>query len=75
MHYLLTKHALIVHKVVNVYMAKAPGDVTNWDGSGSVWFKVHQITAVTNGGASITWPSTGMVSLPLRLTFLSTYVR
>ncbi|KAF5384183.1 hypothetical protein D9615_003149 [Tricholomella constricta] len=25
--------------VVNVYMAKAPGDVSTWDGSGNVWFK------------------------------------
>ncbi|KAI0717819.1 glycoside hydrolase [Cerioporus squamosus] len=28
--------------VVNVYMAKAPGDVSSWDGSGNVWFKVYQ---------------------------------
>jgi len=46
--------------VVNVYMAKAPSDVTNWDGSGAVWFKVYQITAVTDGGTSISWPSTTM---------------
>ena len=26
--------------VVNVYMAKAPGDVTTFTGSGNVWFKV-----------------------------------
>ncbi|KAF5349474.1 hypothetical protein D9756_008931 [Leucocoprinus leucothites] len=38
--------------VVNVYMAKAPGDVSTWDGSGSVWFKVHEITPVTDGGLS-----------------------
>ncbi|KAJ3557992.1 hypothetical protein NP233_g11599 [Leucocoprinus birnbaumii] len=46
--------------VVNVYMAKAPGDVTAWDGSGSVWFKVFQISAVTNGGSSISWPATAL---------------
>jgi hypothetical protein len=27
-------------QVVNIYMAKAPGNVANWDGSGAVWFKV-----------------------------------
>lgn len=48
-------------KVVNVYMAKAPGDVTSWDGSGAVWFKVHEISAVTNGGTSISWPSTSNI--------------
>ncbi|KXN92164.1 putative endo-beta-1,4-glucanase D, partial [Leucoagaricus sp. SymC.cos] len=50
--------------VVNVYMAKAPGDVSTWDGSGSVWFKAHfiayLITAVTNGGSSISWPATAL---------------
>ncbi|KDQ52696.1 glycoside hydrolase family 61 protein [Jaapia argillacea MUCL 33604] len=45
--------------VVNVYMAKAPGNVSAWDGSGTVWFKVYQITAVTNGGTSITFPAEG----------------
>jgi hypothetical protein len=31
-----------MNQVVNVYMAKAPTgtDVSNWDGSGNVWFKV-----------------------------------
>lgn len=28
--------------VINVYMAKAPGNVTTWDGSGTVWFKVRR---------------------------------
>ncbi|KAH6907002.1 glycoside hydrolase [Coprinopsis sp. MPI-PUGE-AT-0042] len=29
----------------NIYMARAPSgvDVANWDGSGQVWFKVHEI--------------------------------
>ncbi|KAF8190510.1 glycosyl hydrolase family 61-domain-containing protein [Pholiota molesta] len=64
--------------VINVYMAKAPSgtDVSTWDGSGSVWFKVtylpyllstpltnvlvvqvYQISAVTDGGTSITFPA------------------
>ncbi|KAJ7192397.1 glycoside hydrolase [Mycena pura] len=46
--------------VVNVYMAKAPSgtDVAEWDGSGEVWFKIFEVTAVTNGGTSITFPAT-----------------
>ncbi|TFK23800.1 glycoside hydrolase family 61 protein, partial [Coprinopsis marcescibilis] len=53
--------------VTNVYMAKAPRNVTTWDGSGQVWFKashsdacpplVHEITANTNGGTQLTFPS------------------
>ena len=46
--------------VVNVYMAKAPSDVNGWAGDGAVWFKVYQISAVTNGGQSITFPAEGM---------------
>ncbi|KAJ6531698.1 glycosyl hydrolase family 61-domain-containing protein [Mycena sp. CBHHK59/15] len=45
--------------VVNVYMAKAPTgtDVASWDGSGNVWFKIHEVSAVTDGGTSITFPA------------------
>ncbi|CAA7267186.1 unnamed protein product [Cyclocybe aegerita] len=43
--------------VANVYMAKAPGSVNGWDGSGQVWFKVAQVSAVTNGGSSISFPT------------------
>ncbi|KAJ7624822.1 glycosyl hydrolase family 61-domain-containing protein [Roridomyces roridus] len=48
--------------VLNVYMAKAPSgtDVASWDGSGTVWFKVYQISAVTDGGSTITFPTTGL---------------
>lgn len=38
-------------------MAKAPGNAANFDGSGSVWFKVHEISAVTDGGKTISFPS------------------
>ena len=38
-------------------MAKAPGDVDGWAGDGDVWFKVYEISAVTNGGESITFPA------------------
>ncbi|KAK7007673.1 glycoside hydrolase [Favolaschia claudopus] len=55
--------------VLNVYMAKAPDgtDVADWDGSGNVWFKVYQISAVTDGGSTITFPATGMpeVTFPI----------
>jgi len=38
-------------------MAKAPGSVANWDGSGAVWFKVWEEPPITNGGSSISFPS------------------
>ncbi|KAJ6503881.1 glycosyl hydrolase family 61-domain-containing protein [Mycena sanguinolenta] len=45
--------------VLNVYMAQAPAgtDVADWDGSGEVWFRIYQITADTDGGETITFPS------------------
>ncbi|KZP34468.1 lytic polysaccharide monooxygenase [Athelia psychrophila] len=43
--------------VLNVYMAKAPSTVAGWKPTGAVWFKVYQISAVTDGGTTITWPS------------------
>ena len=49
--------------VVNVYMAKAPGDVDGWAGDGDVWFKVYEISAVTNGGESITFPAEGNLQI------------
>ncbi|KAJ7672373.1 glycoside hydrolase [Mycena polygramma] len=51
--------------VVNVYMAQAPSgtDVASWDGDGSVWFKIYQISAVTDGGSTITFPATGMTQV------------
>ncbi|KAJ7612341.1 glycoside hydrolase [Mycena polygramma] len=51
--------------VVNVYMAQAPAgtDVASWDGDGSVWFKIYQISAVTDGGSTITFPATGMTQV------------
>ncbi|KAJ7485090.1 glycoside hydrolase family 61 protein [Mycena galericulata] len=50
--------------VVNVYMAKAPtGDVSDFAGDGAVWFKVYEITAVTNGGSSITFPAQNLPSV------------
>ncbi|KAG9058822.1 hypothetical protein FS842_000019 [Serendipita sp. 407] len=42
--------------VLNVYMSKAPSTAASYDGSGK-WFKIYQISAVTNGGTSITWPT------------------
>ncbi|TFK99523.1 glycoside hydrolase family 61 protein A [Pterulicium gracile] len=48
--------------VLNVYMAKVPSGKTaaDWDGSGTVWFKVHEISAKTDGGNTITWPTDNM---------------
>ncbi|KIJ64664.1 lytic polysaccharide monooxygenase [Hydnomerulius pinastri MD-312] len=55
--------------VVNVYMAKAPSgtNISDWDGSGDVWFKVYQVTAVTDGGTSVSWPSVGMSQVTFTL--------
>ena len=44
-------------------MAKAPGDASEFDGSGQVWFKVHEVGAVTDGGKSITWLDDGKLRL------------
>ncbi|KAF8879199.1 glycoside hydrolase family 61 protein [Gymnopilus junonius] len=50
--------------VVNVYMAKATGDVSEFTGgSGAVWFKVYEITAVTDGGESISFPAENLPSV------------
>ncbi|KAJ7245650.1 glycosyl hydrolase family 61-domain-containing protein [Mycena haematopus] len=51
--------------VLNVYMAQAPAgtDVASWDGSGDVWFRIYQITADTNGGTSITFPSQNLAQV------------
>jgi hypothetical protein len=38
-------------------MAKAPSTASSFDGSGAVWFKVAQISAVTDGGKSIKFPT------------------
>ncbi|PIL24712.1 hypothetical protein GSI_12598 [Ganoderma sinense ZZ0214-1] len=53
--------------VVNVYMAKAPGDVDSFAGDGAVWFKVYQISAVTDGGKSITFPAEGVPGVTFTL--------
>ncbi|KAF9568717.1 glycoside hydrolase family 61 protein [Agrocybe pediades] len=53
--------------VINVYMAKAPnGDASSFDGSGNVWFKVYQMTAVANG-QTITFPSASMTTVNFQI--------
>jgi hypothetical protein len=41
-----------------VYMAKAPGNPSDWDGSGNVWFKIDEWGADFSTG-SINWPQLG----------------
>jgi len=55
--------------VVNVYMAKASnGNVSSFSGaSGDVWFKVYEISAVTNGGESITFPAQNLPGVTFTL--------
>lgn len=45
-------------------MAKAPGNVIDFDGSGQVWFKIFQITARTDptGATYPTYPTLGTPS-------------
>ncbi|THG98950.1 hypothetical protein EW026_g3321 [Hermanssonia centrifuga] len=50
-------------------MTRAPGNASAFDGSGQVWFKVHQISAVTDGGSSITWPDNGAGLTQVASTF------
>ncbi|KAJ7050360.1 glycosyl hydrolase family 61-domain-containing protein [Mycena amicta] len=54
--------------VLNVYMAKAPTgtDVSKWDGSGTVWFKIKQIPAIADG-VTITFPSTGLTTVDVTI--------
>ncbi|CAK5282512.1 unnamed protein product [Mycena citricolor] len=55
--------------VVNVYMAKAPTgtDVSKWDPTGAVWFKVYQISAITDGGSTITWPALNLPEIKFQI--------
>ena len=43
------------------YMAKVPSGYTaaNWDGSGTVWFKIFQDEPIF-GAQTLTWPSNGL---------------
>ncbi|KEY65695.1 hypothetical protein S7711_07523 [Stachybotrys chartarum IBT 7711] len=43
---------------VNVYMARAPGSVVDFDGKGQVWFKVYS-DRPTVTSSSLQWPSDG----------------
>ncbi|KAG8968508.1 hypothetical protein FRC03_007159 [Tulasnella sp. 419] len=42
-----------------VYMAKAPSTAASFDGSGQVWFKIHQVGADFSSG-SLAWPTSGL---------------
>ena len=43
---------------INVYMSKAPGNVQEYDGSGT-WFKISQLGATISSGA-ISWPANNL---------------
>jgi hypothetical protein len=61
---IMTDGTIYHPSVTNVYMAKAPnGNASTFAGDGAVWFKVYQLSAVTNGGSSITFPSDGKASI------------
>ncbi|KAG8922451.1 hypothetical protein FRC02_011850 [Tulasnella sp. 418] len=50
--------------VINVYLGRVPSGQTaaTWDGSGANWFRISQLSAVTNGGSSISWPANNLAS-------------
>ncbi|KAK7047436.1 hypothetical protein VNI00_006667 [Paramarasmius palmivorus] len=58
----LTDENMYHQGVASIYMARAPGSVDGWDGSGQVWFKVHEIPAVADGN-TIEFPSTGLTGI------------
>ncbi|KZV64983.1 lytic polysaccharide monooxygenase [Peniophora sp. CONT] len=55
--------------VVNIYMANIPSgaDATTWAGDGAVWFKVHEVPPITNGGSSISFPAQNVPSVSFTL--------
>ncbi|KAH8917758.1 lytic polysaccharide monooxygenase [Atractiella rhizophila] len=57
--------------VANVYLAKVPSgsSVTTWDGSGAVWFKIFQISAIAdpNGVNNIQFPALGLQNLNFKI--------
>lgn len=48
-------------------MAKAPSTAASFDGSGNVWFKVYQLSAVTDGGSTIKFPSDSKLDCQARI--------
>ncbi|KAL5635458.1 hypothetical protein ACGC1H_004299 [Rhizoctonia solani] len=53
--------------VINVYMAKAPSTAATFDGSGNVWFKVYQLSAVTDGGSTIKFPADNLTQVTFKV--------
>lgn len=52
------------------YMAKVPSGKTaaNWDGSGSVWFKIYQDEPTGFGSQALVWPSNSTIPFLLILS-------
>ncbi|KAG9076731.1 hypothetical protein FRC06_009345, partial [Ceratobasidium sp. 370] len=59
--------AIFHHGVINVYMAKAPVTAVTFDGSGKAWFKIYQLSAVTDGGHSINFPSDNITGITFKI--------
>ncbi|KAG8922454.1 hypothetical protein FRC02_011853 [Tulasnella sp. 418] len=55
--------------VINVYLGKVPSGQTaaTWDGSGKAWFKISQLSAVTDGGKSINFPALNIPSYSFKI--------
>ncbi|KIJ30559.1 lytic polysaccharide monooxygenase [Sphaerobolus stellatus SS14] len=43
-------------EVINIYMAKTPGNVVDWNGSGDV----HEVPTITNGSSSLSFLAQGI---------------
>ena len=54
---------------LNVYMAKVPSgsSAAEWDGDGTVWFKVHEIPPKTDGGKTISYPTDNLTQFEFQL--------
>ena len=55
--------------VVNIYMAQVPSgsDAAAWAGDGAVWFKVHEVPPITDGGSTISFPAQNVPSVSFTL--------
>lgn len=55
--------AIFHHGPINVYMAKAPSTAASFNGAGTVWFKIAQQGAITDGGSYVSAKSAYSVGL------------
>lgn len=60
-----TVRSSIIHPgPLMAYMAKAPGDASDFEGDGQVWFKISQDEPTVSDGG-LDWPSEGIPPVPV----------